>query len=47
VSSFQFFRDGFYALALIAEPDKLSDYAEHCFEVLKDYGIQPDESNYE
>jgi hypothetical protein len=36
--------DGFYALALIAEPEKLSEYAEHCFEVLKDYGIQPDES---
>lgn len=36
--------DGFYALALIAEPEKLSEYAEHCFEILKDYGIYPDES---
>lgn len=36
--------DGFYALAMIAEPEKLSDYAEHCFEILKSYGIQPDES---
>lgn len=36
--------DGFYALVLIAEPERLSDYAEHCFEILKSYGIQPDES---
>ena len=33
---------GFYALALIAEPDRLEDYAEHCFEVLREYGIPPD-----
>lgn len=36
--------DGFYALALIAEPERLADYAEHCFEVLKSYGIRADES---
>lgn len=36
--------DGFYALVLIAEPEKLSDYAEHCFEILKYHGINPDES---
>lgn len=36
--------DGFYALALIAEPERLSEYAEHCFEVLKTYGIKADES---
>lgn len=36
--------DGFYALAQIAEPDKLAEYAEHIFEVLKEEGIQPDES---
>ena len=35
---------GFYALALIAEPEKLSQYAIHCFEVLKEVGIKPDES---
>lgn len=35
---------GFYALALIAEPEKLSEYAEHCFEIFKSYGIKPDES---
>lgn len=35
---------GFYALALVAEPEKLSQYAEHCFEVLKEVGIKPDES---
>lgn len=33
---------GFYALALIAEPDKLKEYAEHCFNVLLDYGIKAD-----
>ena len=33
---------GFYALAMIAEPDKLSAYAEHCFEVLMKFGIQVD-----
>jgi hypothetical protein len=36
--------DGFYALALIAEPEKLSDYAEHCFAVLLKYGIKADTS---
>ena len=35
---------GFYALALIAEPGRLAEYAQHCFEVFKGYGIQPDES---
>jgi len=35
---------GFYALAVISEPDKLEAYAEHCFNILKGYGIQPDES---
>lgn len=36
---------GFYALALIAEPEKLSQYAEHCFEVFKKLlGTGPDES---
>jgi hypothetical protein len=36
--------DGFYALALIAEPERLSDYAEHCFAVLETYGIKADTS---
>ncbi len=36
--------NGFYALALIAEPENLETYADHCFEILKGYGIQPDES---
>jgi hypothetical protein len=36
--------DGFYALALIAEPNRLADYAQHCFEVLLNYGIKPDTS---
>ncbi len=36
--------DGFYALVQIAEPDRLSEYAEHCFNVLKAYGIKPDTS---
>lgn len=35
---------GFYALALIAEPDRLSEYASQCFEILKLYGVKPDES---
>lgn len=35
---------GFYALALIAEPYKLKEYAEHCFDVFKSYEINPDES---
>lgn len=36
--------DGFYALALIAEPDKLAAYAEHCFETLATYGLRADTS---
>ena len=36
--------DGFYALALIAEPERLSEYAEHCFDVLLSYGIKADTS---
>lgn len=36
--------DGFYALGVIAEPEKLSDYAEHCFETLLSYGIKADTS---
>jgi hypothetical protein len=35
---------GFYALALIAEPARLSEYTEHCFEVLLKYGIKADTS---
>lgn len=36
---------GFYTLVLIAEPERLGEYAEHCFEVFKeDYGIQVDTS---
>ena len=35
--------DGFYALALIAEPERLADYAQHCFTIFTDdYGITPD-----
>jgi len=34
---------GFYALILIEEPEKLSEYAEHCFEIFKtEYGINVD-----
>ena len=36
--------DGFYALALIAEPERLAAYAEHCFDVLLSYGIKADTS---
>lgn len=36
--------DGFYALALIAEPERLAQYAEHCFDVLLSYGIKADTS---
>jgi hypothetical protein len=36
--------DGFYALALIDEPERLNEYAEHCFEVLESYGIKADTS---
>lgn len=36
---------GFYALAVIAEPEKLAEYAEHCFNVLLSaYGIKADRS---
>lgn len=35
---------GFYALALIAEPERLSEYAEHCFQVFLKYGIKADTS---
>lgn len=35
---------GFYALALIAEPERLNEYAEHCFDVLLQYGIKADTS---
>ena len=33
-----------YALALIAEPERLAAYAEHCFGVLLSYGIKADTS---
>lgn len=36
--------DGFYALALIAESERLSEYAEHCFTVLERFGIRADQS---
>ena len=36
--------DGFYALALIAEPERLAEYAEHCFDVLLSFGIKADTS---
>lgn len=35
---------GFYALALIAEPERLNEYAEHCFNVLLRAGIKADTS---
>jgi len=35
---------GFFALALISEPEKLSEYAEHIFNVLLKYGIKADTS---
>ncbi len=35
---------GFYALAFIAEPEKLIEYAEHCFQALLQYGIKADTS---
>lgn len=35
---------GFYALALIGEPERLSEYAEHCFNVFLKYGIKADTS---
>ncbi len=36
--------DGFYALALISEPERLADYAQHCFDVLFQHGIKVDTS---
>lgn len=36
--------NGFYALALIAEPYRLAEYAEHIFQVLIEYGIHADQS---
>jgi hypothetical protein len=36
--------DGFYALAMIAEPDKQAQYVEHCFEIFQKYNIPPDTS---
>lgn len=35
---------GFYALVLISEPERLEDYARHCFKILNKYGITTDES---
>ena len=35
---------GFFALALIAEPERLSEYAEQFFNVFKEYRIKPDTS---
>lgn len=36
--------DGFYALAMISEPERLFEYAEHCFAVLLSYGLKADTS---
>jgi hypothetical protein len=36
--------NAFYAFALIAEPEKLKEYAEHCFQVFDHYGIPVDTS---
>lgn len=36
--------NGFYALALIAEPEKQKEYALHIFDVLQEYGISCDRS---
>ncbi|MEO9146191.1 MAG: BT4734/BF3469 family protein [Ginsengibacter sp.] len=35
---------GFFALAMIAEPERLNEYADHVFNVLIKYGIKPDTS---
>ena len=35
---------GFFALALIAEPERLNEYAEHIFNVFIERGIKPDTS---
>src|SRR4030095_16397565 len=34
--------NGLFAFILIEEPDKLKQYAEHCFHVFKYYGLNPD-----
>ena len=36
--------DGFYALVSIAEPDRLSQYADHLHQVLLAYGIKADQT---
>lgn len=33
---------GLFALILISEPEKLNEYAEHCFAVFNHYGLPPD-----
>ena len=35
---------GLFAILLIAEPDKLHEYAEHCFIVFEHWGLKPDVS---
>ena len=35
---------GFFALAMIADPERLNEYADHIFNVLMKYGIKPDTS---
>lgn len=35
---------GIYAFAMIAEPDKQKEYAEHCFRIFSNYGVNPDTS---
>jgi uncharacterized protein (DUF1330 family) len=35
---------GFYCIVRIAEPERLKEYAEHCFKVFESYGIKPDTS---
>jgi len=35
---------GLFALILIEEPEKLKEYAIHCFEVFKHYGLSPDKT---
>lgn len=34
--------NGFFALVEIQEPDRLKEYAEHCFEIFNKYSIPPD-----
>jgi hypothetical protein len=36
--------EGFYALALIDDPYKLREYAEHLFNVLNEFGVKADQS---